>query len=183
MTRRVELVLLCEDTQHEAFLRRFLTAMGWPMRRLRVEKAPAAGGSAEQFVRERFPIELDAYRRRRGQVGIALAVMQDGDAHGRAGRLGAFAEACKAAEIPARQADDRVAIFVPTWNIESWLAYFDGTNVDETKRDYPRLQRERDCGAHVDRLVAMCRGQGLRQPAPDSLTAACDEYRTRLERR
>lgn len=183
MSRRVDLVLLCEDTQHEAFLRRFLTAMGWPKRRLRIEKAPAGRGSAEQFVRERFPIELDAYRRRRGRVGMALVVMQDGDVHGRAGRLTAFDEVCRAAEIPPRQPDDRVAVFVPTWCIETWLAYLSGENVGEDRQNYPRLQRERDCQSHVDRLVEMCRRQGLRQPAPDSLTAACDEYRTRLEQR
>jgi hypothetical protein len=50
--RRVKIVLLCEDSQHEAFARRFLGGMGWNTREIRVEKSPSAGGSAEQWVRE-----------------------------------------------------------------------------------------------------------------------------------
>jgi len=40
--RRVMIVLLCEDSQHESFVRRFLKTMGWDTRQLRVEKAPSA---------------------------------------------------------------------------------------------------------------------------------------------
>ena len=46
--RRVKIVLLCEDSQQEAFTRRFLKGMGWNTRELRVEKSPSASGSAEQ---------------------------------------------------------------------------------------------------------------------------------------
>lgn len=45
MSRRVQLVLLCEDNQHEAFARRFLNAMGWETRAMRVEKAPGGRGA------------------------------------------------------------------------------------------------------------------------------------------
>jgi len=58
-SRRVQIVLLCEDSQHEAFVRRFLVGMGWETRGMRVEKSPSAGGSAEQWVRIRFPKELN----------------------------------------------------------------------------------------------------------------------------
>lgn len=52
--RRVRIVLLCEDSQQEAFTRRFLEGMGWDTRELRIEKSPSAKGSAEQWVREGF---------------------------------------------------------------------------------------------------------------------------------
>jgi hypothetical protein len=55
--RRVKIVLLCEDSQHEAFARRFLEGMRWNMRELRVEKSPTARGSAAQWVKETFPAE------------------------------------------------------------------------------------------------------------------------------
>ncbi len=64
MSRRVQIVLLCEDTQHEACLRRFLSAMGWETRTMRVEKAPGGRGSADQFVRREFRRELKAHRTR-----------------------------------------------------------------------------------------------------------------------
>jgi len=62
MSRTVQWVVLCEDRQHETFARRFLKIAGLSARRLRAEIAPRGRGSAEQFVRERFPKELSAYR-------------------------------------------------------------------------------------------------------------------------
>jgi len=180
MSRRVQLVLLCEDSQQETFARRFLAKAGWFTRRLRVEKAPKGRGSAVQFVRERFPIELLAYRSNRHRVAEVLITMLDGDTQGVTGRLDELAKACQGEGIKPRENDEHVAIFVPTWNIETWLAYLGGTNVDEGKSDYPRLDRPRDCQQHVDQLYEMCQQGALRQPAPASLEAACEEYRTRM---
>ena len=53
VSRRVNLVLLCEDRQHDTFLRRFLAAMKWDTsnRRIRSVIAPGGKGSGEKFVR------------------------------------------------------------------------------------------------------------------------------------
>lgn len=180
MSRKVQIVLLCEDTQHEAFARRFLNRMGWSTRRMRVEKGSGRGGSAEQFVRERFPTELATYRSKRGFVGQALIVVIDGDQHGVKGRHDELDALIRAETGTARQADEKVAVFVPAWRIETWFAYLDGEDVDETKRDYPRLVRERECGRHVGALADMCHAGELRPPAPPSLQAACDEFNNRI---
>lgn len=180
MSRRVQLVLLCEDRQHEAFSRRFLNEMGWETRSMRVEKAPGGRGAGEQFVRKRFPVELKAHRTR--PVSQALVVMIDGDTEGAAARWQQLNQACHEAAVPQRVAGDRVAIVIPTWNIETWLAYLDGEDVTEGRPDYPRLARERDCQRHVDALARMCRDGRLREPAPASLEAACGEYQARLAR-
>lgn len=177
MSRKVNLILLCEDSQHEAFVRRFLEKAGWSTRRLRVEKAPKGAGSGEQFVRERFPKELAAYRSNCNRVAQGLIVVRDGDSAGVEARLSQLAEACKAQGVEPRKDDEAVAALVPTWNIETWFVYLDGSAVDESKRDYPRLERERDCQGHVDRLYEMCQKGALRKPAPPSLEAACLEYR------
>jgi hypothetical protein len=143
VSRRVQLVLLCEDKQHEAFARRFLNEMGWETRSMRVEKAPGGRGAGEQFVRKRFAVELKAHRSR--PVSQALVVLIDGDAHGIPARLTQLNQACREMGVAERAGDDRVAIFIPTWNIETWLAFLDGDIVTEEKPDYPRLSRERDC--------------------------------------
>ncbi len=178
MSRRVQIVLLCEDTQHEACLRRFLSAMGWETRTMRVEKAPGGRGSADQFVRQQFPRELKAHRTR--HAGQALVTMMDGDRYGVDARLGQLNQACRAGSIDVRIPGERVAVFIPTWNIETWFAYLDGATVDEARSDYPHLPKERDCQRHVAALAEMCRAGALRQPYPPSLDMACDEYRTRL---
>lgn len=176
--RRVGAVLLCEDAQHEAFVRRFLRRRGLATRHLRVEKCP--GGSAEQFVRKRYPIELAAMRTLSAKS--VLIVVIDGDAEGVQRRRGALAAACREAGIADRTAAESVVVLVPTWNVETWFAYAAGESVEETKRDYPHLARESDCQPHVEALAAMCEQRRLRMPAPPSLQDACDEYDRLRER-
>ena len=177
MSRNVQIVLLCEDAQHESFGRRFLEKDGWTIRHIRVERAPKGLGSAEQFVRKRFPDELKAYRRRKHRVSVALIVMVDGDNHGVDQRVDELDTACRERDIACRNSGEHVLVFVPTWRIETWLAYLGGEAVDEEKHDYPRLPRPRECQPHVDSLAAMCRSRALREPAPSSLAIACTEYR------
>ena len=180
--RQVQLVLLCEDRLQATFLGRFFKAMGWKGRQLRVKMSPLAKGSAEQFVRQEFPKEIAAYHRNRNRVSCELVTMLDGDADGVDARLTALDKACNQASVAPRDNADRVAVFVPTWNIETWLAYLNGETVDENRKNYPRLPRERDCRSHVDSLVKMCREGRLREPSPPSLRSACQEYRTRIAR-
>ena len=176
VSRNVQVVLLCEDSQHETFGRRFLKKMGWSNRQLRVLKAPRGHSSAEQFVRKRFPQELEEHRRRRSRISTVLIVILDGDDRGVDQRVAELDNACRQRSIPCRNPGEHVLVFVPTWRIETWIAYLEGETVDEGKRDYPRLSRPRDCQPHVDRLAEMCRSDRLREPAPSSLVAACTEY-------
>ena len=180
MSRNVQVVILCEDRQHEAFARRFLKCAGNSVRVQRVEVSPKGRGSGEQFVRERFAKELAYYRSRKHRVEQALVVLIDADRREVAARIGQVENACDEAGCEPRQANERVAIFVPARNIETWLAYLDGQTVDENQA-YPRLERERDCQRHVDCLFDMCQRGALRNPAPPSLDAACVEYRSRLQ--
>lgn len=109
--------------------------------------------------------------------------MLDGDAVGLEERLRSLDESCRERRVEPRRDDDRVAVFVPTWNIETWLAYLAGEErIDETRRNYPRLERPSDCQRHVDALVGMCRAGALKKPAPPALQAARREYRERLAR-
>lgn len=179
VSRQARIVLLCEDSQQEVFLRRFLKATG-PLstpkarRQVRVEIAPPGRGAAERYVRDRFPGELVEYRQR--HASVLLIVMLDGDRLGTEDRLRELDASCKEKGVPARRPDEDVFVFVPTWRIESWFAYLDGETIRENKKDYPRLRRERDCQRHVEALSEMCRNGRLREPAPPSLSAACAEY-------
>lgn len=178
-TRRVKIVLLCEDSQHEAFTRRFLKGMRWNIRELRVERSPSANGSAEQWVREEFPSELRIYRQRRPRAASALIAMIDADSKSVQGRINEFEEACNSQQIPFRTVDEAVAIAVPKRNIETWIHYLNGEQVNEDAT-YPKLDRERGCKAAVDKLVKLCTARGLAAGMPPSLSKACDEYNMRI---
>jgi hypothetical protein len=89
------------------------------------------------------------------------------DADGR-DRYRELSDALRANEVVDRDDADRIAVFAPARNIETWLAYLAGQEVNEIDR-YPRLPRERDCQQHVDTLVHMCDTGQLREPSPSSL--------------
>lgn len=111
--RRVQLVLLCEDNQHEAFIRRFLKGMGWNTREIRVEKSPSARGSAEQWVKDKFPRELIAYRQRKQKAASALVAIIDADTRSVQDCINELDAACRSAEITFRQQEEAVAIAAP----------------------------------------------------------------------
>lgn len=142
-------MLLCEDSLHEVFVRRFLKRRGLDTRQLRVRKSP--GGSAEQFVRKEYPIELRALRRRHAKT--VLIVVIDGDSDGVQMRRASLADACRAADVENRTAAEHVVVIVPTWNIETWLAYLAGESVDETRGDYQRLHEEADASPRSRRWL------------------------------
>ena len=177
--RRVKIVLLCEDSQQEAFTRRFLKGMGWNTREIRVEKSPSALGSAEQWVREKFPHELMAYRQRRQRAASALIAMIDADTNDVQDRINQFERACDSIQIAFRTADEAVAIAVPKRNIETWIHYLNGQPVNEQDA-YPRLERERECKPAVDHLVELCHSTGLSTNAPQAMVIGCDEYNVRI---
>ncbi len=178
--RRVNIVLLCEDSQQEAFTRRFLKGMGWNTREIRVEKSPSALGSAEQWVREKFPHELMAYRQRRQRAASAFIAMIDADTNGVQDRINQFEGACSSMQIAFRTAGEAVAIAVPKRNIETWIHFLSGESVNE-EDVYTKLNRERGCKPAVDHLVELCKTTGLTADAPQALVAGCDEYNVRIK--
>jgi hypothetical protein len=180
MSRTVNMVILCEDRQHEAFARRFLRKAGIATRDLRVEIIPQGRGAAEQFVRDQYLKELQYYRSRSHRVQQALLVMIDADGRQVTARISQVEQEAAATPEGGRGDGERVSICVPARNIETWFAYLDGQDVNEDDR-YPRLARERECQRHVDALYEMCRQGMLRQPSPPLLVAACDEYRLRVQ--
>lgn len=180
MSRNVQVVILCEDRQQGAFARRFLERTGRGFRVQRVEVSPKGRGAGEQFVREQFRKELAYYRARKHRVGQALVVLIDADGKDVADRARQVEGTCVEAGEEPRQMSERVPIFVPARNIETWFTYLEGQTVNEND-SYPRLKHERDCQQHVDSLYAMCQRQALRQPSPPSLEVACAEYHSRLQ--
>jgi len=155
--------------------------MGWNTREIRVEKSPSASGSAEQWVRETFPGELMAYRRRTPRAATALIVMIDSDSLGVQDRINELEAECGSKQIPFRTENEAVAIAGPKRNIETWIHYLNGKQVNETDT-YRKLDKESGCQSAVTNLVELCRSKGLTEDAPSSLVAACGEYNNKIRR-
>jgi hypothetical protein len=173
MAKRVSVVILCEDLQHEVFLRAVLLHQQFNIRHMRIVRREP--GDAKQFVVNHFPAEVQTLRRHRREHRI-LIVMTDADDRSVNERLKTLTNALATANVDPIKANDPVFCFVPKWEIETWLAYLDGKTVQEDRK-YPKLVRESDAQPLVKRLMKMCNDQRLRRGAPPSLAIACDLYR------
>ncbi len=172
----VKIILLCEDKQTNSFVRNFLKHRNFKGRDITTLPLPARSGSGEQWVRKQYPKQLEAIRNRRNAY---LIVVIDADTGTLDNRHKELAKACREQDIPPRdhKEDPNVLHIIPRRNIETWLAYLDNNNVDESTV-YPKLNKESDCKIHAENLYNMChRTQRLREPAPPSLQKACIEYR------
>jgi hypothetical protein len=127
--RRVRVVILCEDRAQEHFFRRLCERLD---RRPRIVIAPKGQGSAEQWVRKHYRAEVQAYRRQQHER-VALLTVIDGDRYGVEARKKELEEALREAGFEVRQDDERMAVCVPTWSIETWFVWLCGVleEVDE----------------------------------------------------
>lgn len=168
----VRIVLLCEDSQTDIFVRRFLRRRNFSSRDIKTLPFPNGNQSGEQWVRERYPDELRAIRSVQRAYLIVVTDADSGSTQNRRQQLNAE---CANKGVPLRNDSDPVLIFVPRRNIETWIAYLGGINVDEGTQ-YRKLKRKGDCAEHARRLHIMCHEkQRLREPAPPSLQEACEE--------
>lgn len=169
----VRIVLLCEDSQTDAFVRRFLRHRNFRSRDIATRPLPAGRQSGEQWVREEYPDELRAIR---GRQNAYLIVVTDADTNTTAARRAQLDAACRREGVRQRDDRDPVLVIVPRRNIETWLTYLGGATVDEDT-EYLKPKRDGDCVAQADALFRMCHEvQRLDEGAPPSLREACEEY-------
>lgn len=176
MIKAAKITILCEDLQQACFVRRFLMNRGWTRYDLYERIAPAGAGSGEQWVRERLPSELRAYRSKCNHLRNGLIAVVDADDRQVAGRIGQLDRACDEQGVRRRGTDERVLFAVPKRNIETWLAYLRGEAVDE-KGSYQGYEYESRCHADVEALDQMCKRDKLDGSPPPSLKRCCKDFR------
>ncbi|HSI84611.1 MAG: hypothetical protein ACAI35_22680 [Candidatus Methylacidiphilales bacterium] len=173
---KTRIVLLCEDEQQACFVRRYLKKRGYSSHDIREEIAPVAKGSGEQWVRNRFPQELSAYRNVKS-MDKALIVVTDADLLEVDKRIQTLNRKCSEESIPLPRPDEKIVFIVPKRNIETWLAFLRGQTVNEDD-EYPKYKGESDCRDEVDQLHDYCfKQQRLPSDAPASLLLSCKEYK------
>ena len=176
MNSRVKMVVLCEDKQQEVFARYFLKKRGFTGN-IRFFPCPGGSQSGEQFVRSRYPLEVKEYRKQANHLSVGLVVLIDADTKTIQERLQQLDDALRENSQPLRQQNEKIAIFVPKRNIETWIHYLQGENVDEnTEKPYPKFpNNESICKPYIEELVSQCSQGNLNENAPLSLQAACGE--------
>lgn len=133
MPKRSTVIALVEDQHHQMFIYRYLRARGFSKHEIRTKPSPLGEGSAEQWVRANYSIEVRAYRTRHAKT--ALIVVIDADAHTVDERLAQLSQALHQAGSPPVQMNEPVAHLVPKRNVETWILFLNADQVDE-EADY-----------------------------------------------
>jgi hypothetical protein len=172
---KTEVVVLCEDKAMATFLLRFLKLRGYATHQVRILPVPGrSGGAGEQFVRKQYPAQLTAIRQRQNK---ALIVMLDADNGTVAGHKQELERACAEAGVAKRTNTEPVVLAVPKRNVETWFGYLLNEPWDEQSDEWKRKKDDLAKPA-AEALHQMCyRDQKLREPAPSSLVAACEEWK------
>jgi len=178
--KNVNVVILCEDKPQESFVRAFLGLRNYNRRMIRtLPMVGRNGGAGEAAVRRSFPGELKAIRTRSNALLVAVI---DADKTSLANRIHELEQACRNAEIMPRSAADPVVVAVPRRNIESWFVYLTGGDANEDSDEWKR-KKDDLARAAAKSLHKMCyEEQKLRDPAPQSLEAACNEWKNATAR-
>ena len=144
-------LILCEDKLTQCFVRHFLKSQGINGRKIFPFPLPAYG-CGEQYVRSKFPKELKELRSKSYDSEI-LVVAIDADASDYNKRKQQLVEACKLASVESFTEKDKLLIFIPKRNIETWVKYFDGEDVDENT-DYAHFLNghESDCYSAAEKM-------------------------------
>lgn len=174
--RKVELVVLCEDKNHESFIIRYLRRLGFNRRQIRPVPRPAGRGAGEQWVRMRYPLAAEIQRSKANRSRASLIVIIDADTMSTEERKQQLDDALDAAGQARRRGPERIAVVVPRRNIESWVQFALHGEIDETTDFKPR-HRDANVWGAADVAVVLHRSRSEETAVPPSLAVACQELR------
>ncbi|RKZ86214.1 MAG: hypothetical protein DRR19_15260 [Candidatus Parabeggiatoa sp. nov. 1] len=175
-----QVVILCEDVMHYHFARRYFQCRGFT--RFIPKVCPKGRSSGEQYVREHYAQEVKAYRSKENYLNIVLVVIIDADKNRIDERISSLNESQQMVELNqhSRSDSEKIAIFVPARNIETWIHYLNGNDYNEEESYKSLYSKGTSPGKFAEKLAKQLCPQGLLENAPPSLHHACNELK-RLE--
>jgi hypothetical protein len=123
-----EVTILCEDIDQERFIREYLICRGLEEHKIKDFGNPKGRkiNNNNASIVEHYPALIKSYRRRKYR-NIAVVVMIDADEDSLSDKMRSLHrqldEAAGNLNNDTRLRDEKVAIFVPARNIETWFYY------------------------------------------------------------
>lgn len=117
------LQFVCEDRLTERFVRKLCERCGVTLLRDGVWIAPSGKGAASAWVIQQYARVVAQRRSKNFQARLAVLFVVDGDAYGVEARLRALEQQLADRRVEPRRHDEPIAVFVPTWSIETWIAH------------------------------------------------------------
>ncbi|MBE9228044.1 hypothetical protein IQ264_21715 [Phormidium sp. LEGE 05292] len=124
-----EVAILCEDIDQERFIREYLICRGWDDRKIKDFGNPKGRTikNNNALIVKYYPDLIKSYRSRRNYRNIAVVVMIDADEDGLYDKMRslhiALDETAGNLNRDPRLPNEKIAIFVPARNIETWFYY------------------------------------------------------------
>ena len=137
MSRISQVVVLAEDRRHQRFVRYYLKRLYGAIPTTRFVDLPSGRGSGEQWVRDHYALEVQAFRSRSTRASTALIVLIDSDRGEIDGRVRQLRDALFQAHFQPRADPEKIVHLIPKRNLETWVLCLGGRAVDE-QDDYSR---------------------------------------------
>ena len=164
-TPRIRLKILCEDAAQRAFAYALCERHGISRRDITMLAAPSGQGSGKNWVIKKYAAPSDGLvrttRSKNFQPQLGWLAIVDGDAEGAPMRLRELEEELRRAGLQPRSASEPLAIFVPTWSIETWLLWLWGDDDVDEKASYKQDGR----AGTAERAKRSREAHGARRPA------------------
>jgi hypothetical protein len=139
--------LLCEDRRHESLVADFCEALGYQI--VKRDIAPKARGAASGWVLANYAGAVRTLRALAHQRELGLIAVVDGDNVGVARRLASLDDELrsdgKSRRPRPREPAEKIAVFVPTWSVETWLLWLAGHEEVVESRSFREDPRVRGC--------------------------------------
>ncbi|NES04075.1 MAG: hypothetical protein F6K22_15290 [Okeania sp. SIO2F4] len=181
-----KVTILCEDIDQERFIRQYLTIRGLSSEDITCFSNPKGlkVKNNNASILKYYPKILKDYRRIKNYQDIAVIVMIDPDHKTVYERIRSLNMAVNKEEgernKDMRLPNEKIAIFVPARNIETWFYYINGNQDCHEQDDYKNktlntTERITLAQASAIKLASDICPQGLDENAPYSLHHACNE--------
>jgi hypothetical protein len=175
--RRVHVVVLCEGLKDYRFAYKCLVACGWRRDQIAANVSPPGKQSAFTYVLEHYPAEVHANRNGKKRER-ALLVLIDADKQPDGGRERELARRLSAAKLKPRQPGERIALWVPRRQLETWVHLLTHDEADEkTDYKYEHLVKDREYMPAAERFAKLLKERrSLPSKAVPSIRKAVAEF-------
>ena len=181
-----EVTILCEDIDQERFIRQYLICRGLDDRKIKDFGNPKGRviENNNASIVKYYPALMKSYRRTRKYRNIAVVVMIDADEDSLDDRMRslniALDETAGNLNRDPRLRDEKVAIFVPARNIETWFYYImEGQECNEITKykddNMSTEERIKLAKSAAKKLAREICPQGVDRITLPSLRYACTE--------
>jgi hypothetical protein len=174
MNNKAQVFILCEDTVHYHFARKYFELLGFTKIRGDYNPKGRSVGSGAEFVKNNYEKEIKAFHSKANHLNYILVVIVDDDTKDNVKKLH---------QKYTPLSNETILIFSPIRNIESWFHYIDTGDItveepDEAGKikDYAPLYKKKSKPTEFAKKLRneICLN-GLPQNAPPSLHNACNE--------